>query len=37
MTRPVLEGITVLADDVAGLAAFYRDAVGLVPDAVLPR
>jgi catechol 2,3-dioxygenase-like lactoylglutathione lyase family enzyme len=24
-----LEGITVLADDVAGLAAFYRDALGM--------
>lgn len=34
MTRPVLEGITVLADDVAGLAAFYRDAVDLVPEVV---
>jgi hypothetical protein len=29
--KPVLEGITVLADDVAGLAAFYREALGLVP------
>ena len=28
----MLEGITVLADDVAGLAAFYRDALGLVPE-----
>ena len=31
MLTPVLEGITVLADDVARLAAFYRDALGLVP------
>ncbi len=27
--KPVLEGITVLADDVARLAAFYRDAIGM--------
>ena len=31
MVKPVLEGITVLADDVNGLASFYRDALGLVP------
>ncbi|MBB2924356.1 VOC family protein [Cellulomonas cellasea] len=29
MTTPRLEGITVLADDVAHLSAFYRDALGL--------
>ena len=27
--KPVLEGITVLADDVGRLAAFYRDALGM--------
>lgn len=27
--EPRLEGITVLADDVAALAAFYRDALGM--------
>ena len=27
--KPVLEGITVLADDVGQLAAFYRDALGM--------
>ena len=31
MVKPLLEGITVLADDVNGLASFYRDALGLVP------
>ena len=31
MIKPALEGITVLADDVAALASFYRDALGLVP------
>ena len=31
MIKPVLEGITVLADDVAALAAFYRDALGMAP------
>jgi len=31
VVKPVLEGITVLADDVNGLASFYRDALGLVP------
>lgn len=29
--KPRLEGITVLADDVAKLAAFYRDALGMRP------
>src|SRR4051794_13219896 len=29
--RPLLEGITILADDVQALAAFYADALGLVP------
>ena len=29
MAAPRLEGITVLADDVARLAAFFRDALGL--------
>lgn len=32
MTTPRLEGITVLADDVAALGAFYRDALGLTVD-----
>jgi uncharacterized glyoxalase superfamily protein PhnB len=31
VVTPALEGITVLADDVDGLASFYRDALGLVP------
>ena len=31
MPKPVLEGITVLADDVPGPADFYRDALGFVP------
>jgi hypothetical protein len=29
--KPVLEGITVLADDVPTLANFYREALGMVP------
>jgi len=31
VVKPLLEGITVLADDVHSLAAFYADALGLVP------
>jgi uncharacterized glyoxalase superfamily protein PhnB len=31
VVKPVLEGITVLADDVLRLASFYRDALGLAP------
>ncbi|MEV4776522.1 VOC family protein [Microbacterium sp. LTA6] len=34
MTDVRLEGITVLADDVAALTAFFRDALGLQPAVV---
>ncbi|WP_459643986.1 VOC family protein [Kineococcus sp. NUM-3379] len=36
MATPRLEGITVLADDVGALGAFYRDALGLTFDVEEP-
>lgn len=34
MLKPALEGVTVLADDVAALATFYETALGMVPEVV---